>query len=100
MKKKKLRKLLLKAANWESKVHKSEYLCSKVPFAEARSIVIDKICDKYKEKKKETILPEDAHSLEVFEIRDNVAYIGYKLKSGCFHYIQVPYTKNNNKWNL
>ncbi|NBV27944.1 hypothetical protein EBS02_02840 [bacterium] len=47
-------------------------------------------------------LPKDAHSLEVFAIKDckesptgKEAYIGYKLKTGCFHFISVPYTGND-----
>lgn len=45
-------------------------------------------------------LPMDAHSLEVFAIKDSkdspsgkVAYIGCKLDNGNFHYISVPYTE-------
>jgi hypothetical protein len=42
------------------------------------------------------------NSLEVFAIKDSKcsstgkeAFIGYKLKTGCFHFIQVPYTNND-----
>lgn len=37
-------------------------------------------------------IPQDAHSLEVFSIKNNEAFIGYKLLNNNFHYIQVPYT--------
>lgn len=46
-------------------------------------------------------IPSDAHSLEVFAIKDSEdspsgkqAFIGFKLSNGDFHYIQVPYTGN------
>lgn len=46
-------------------------------------------------------IPSEAHSLEVFAIKDSEdsptgkeAYIGYKLANGDFHFIQVPYTEN------
>lgn len=46
-------------------------------------------------------IPRDAHSLEVFAIKDSEnsytgkeAYIGYKLANGDFHFISVPYTEN------
>lgn len=45
-------------------------------------------------------LPMDAHSIEVFAIKDSEdsptgkqAFIGYKLANGDFHYIQVPFTE-------
>lgn len=45
-------------------------------------------------------IPSEAHSLEVFAIKDSEssptgkeAYIGYKLANGDFHFIQVPYTE-------
>ena len=44
----------------------------------------------------------DAHSIEVFAIKDSEnsptgkeAFIGYKLKTGCFHFISVPYSGND-----
>lgn len=47
-------------------------------------------------------LPIDAHSIEVFAIKDSEnsptgkeAFIGYKLKTGCFHFISVPYSGND-----
>jgi len=46
-------------------------------------------------------IPTEAHSLEVFAIKDSEssptgkeAYIGYKLANGDFHFISVPYTEN------
>ena len=46
-------------------------------------------------------IPRDAHSLQVFSVKNSVnsitgkeAYIGYKLANGNFHFIQVPYTEN------
>lgn len=45
-------------------------------------------------------IPAEAHSLEVFAIKDSEssptgkeAYIGYKLANGDFHFIHVPYTE-------
>ena len=45
------------------------------------------------------IIPEDAHSFEVFAIKDckesptgKEAFIGFKLKNGNFHFISVPFT--------
>ena len=44
-------------------------------------------------------IPSDAHSFEVFAIKDSKdsptgkqAFIGFKLANNDFHYIQVPYT--------
>lgn len=42
------------------------------------------------------LIPSNAHSLEVFDIKRNgdgvmEAFIGFKLPTGCFHFIQVPY---------
>jgi hypothetical protein len=44
-------------------------------------------------------IPSDAHSLEVFAIKDSQyvpsgkeAYIGFKLPNGNFHFISVPFT--------
>jgi len=46
------------------------------------------------------IIPIDAHSFEVFAIKDSndsptgkEAYIGYKLENGNFEYVSVPYTE-------
>jgi len=44
--------------------------------------------------KNETKLPIDAHSFEVFAIKGNQAFVGFKLANGNFHFIQVPYTGN------
>lgn len=45
-------------------------------------------------------IPNDAHSLEVFAIKDSndsptgkQAFIGYKLDNGNFEFTQVPYTE-------
>jgi len=45
-------------------------------------------------------IPNDAHSFEVFAIKDNKesptgkeAFIGFKLDNGNFHFIGVPYTE-------
>ncbi len=37
-------------------------------------------------------IPRQAHSLEVFHIKNNEAFIGFKLPNGNFSFIQVPYT--------
>lgn len=37
-------------------------------------------------------IPDDAHSLEVFAIKNGEAFIGFKVSNGSFHFIQVPYT--------
>lgn len=41
-------------------------------------------------------IPKEAHDLEVFEVRDGEAFIGYKLGMS-FHYIQVPATRRRFK---
>lgn len=43
-------------------------------------------------------IPQDAHSLEVFAIKDDEngkkwAYIGFKISNGNFEFITVPYTE-------
>lgn len=45
-------------------------------------------------------IPSDAHSLEVFAIKDcqdsptgKQAFIGFKIKNGNFHFVSVPYTE-------
>jgi hypothetical protein len=45
-------------------------------------------------------IPNDAHSFEVFAIKDSEdsptgkqAFIGFKLDNGNFHFIGVPYTE-------
>lgn len=50
------------------------------------------------------IIPINAHSFEVFAIKDSnnsptgkEAYIGYKIENGNFHFISVPYTEPENK---
>ena len=35
----------------------------------------------------------DTHSHEVFAIKDNEAFIGYKLSNGNFHFKQIPFTQ-------
>lgn len=49
-------------------------------------------------------IPSDAHSFEVFSIKDSEdsptrkrAFIGFKLENGNFHFIGVPYTEPINK---
>jgi hypothetical protein len=49
---------------------------------------------------KNSLIPSDAHSLEVFAIKDceesptgKQAFIGYKISNGNFHFIGVPYTE-------
>jgi hypothetical protein len=37
-------------------------------------------------------IPKDATSLECFCIRNNEAYIGFKIPNGNFEFIQIPYT--------
>lgn len=44
-------------------------------------------------------IPADAHSLEVFSIKESTnsptgkeAFIGFKIANGNFHFVQVPYT--------
>ena len=36
-------------------------------------------------------IPEDATNLEVFHIRGNEAFIGWKNRNGDLHYLKVPY---------
>lgn len=50
---------------------------------------------------KEPIIPLDAHSLEVFAIKDCVdsptgkqAFIGFKITNDNFYFVGVPYTEN------
>jgi hypothetical protein len=51
-----------------------------------------------------SIFPSDAHSFEVFSIKDDKesptgkqAFIGFKLKNGNFHFIGVPFTEPINR---
>ena len=51
-------------------------------------------------KRTKTVFPNDAHSFEVFAIKDceqsptgKEAYIGCKLANGNFHFISVPFTE-------
>lgn len=37
------------------------------------------------------IIPSDATNLEVFHIKNQTAFIGFKISNGNFHYVQVPY---------
>lgn len=53
--------------------------------------------DRYSEKLSE--VPADAHSIEVFSIKENrdspsgkEAFIGFKISNGNFHFIGAPYT--------
>ena len=46
------------------------------------------------------LIPIDAHSFEVFAIKDceesptgKQAFIGFKISNGDFHFIGVPYTE-------
>lgn len=56
---------------------------------------------------KEPLIPSDAHSFEVFAIKDSKdsptgkqAFIGFKLNNDNFDFITVPYTEPiNNKLN-
>ena len=69
----------------------TDILISEGNYREAINIVI--------ERKEEPIIPTDAHSLEVFAIKDNVdsptgkeAFIGFKLNNDNFHFVGVPFT--------
>jgi len=62
----------------------------------AELLIISKVENKY--------IPNDAHSFEVFAIKDSEdsltgkqAFIGFKLKNGDFHFIGVPYTEQTKK---
>ena len=48
----------------------------------------------------EKLIPDDAHSFEVFAIKEcsdsptgKQAFIGFKLSNGDFHFIGVPFTE-------
>lgn len=45
----------------------------------------------HQQKKKEPPIPGDAYDFEVFHIKEDQAFLGFKLANGNFHYIQVPY---------
>jgi hypothetical protein len=54
----------------------------------------------YGNKVENQYIPNDAHSFEVFAIKDSEdsptgkqAFIGFKLDNGNFHFIGVPYTE-------
>lgn len=49
---------------------------------------------------KKSEIPLNAHSLEVFHIKNKEAFIGFKLANGDFHFIQVPYTGKDRKIKL
>ena len=56
--------------------------------------------NKYGSKIENEFIPNDAHSLEVFSIKNceesptgKQAFIGFKLDNGNFHFIGVPYTE-------
>jgi hypothetical protein len=51
-------------------------------------------------KEEQQLIPIDAHSFEVFAIKDceesptgKQAFIGFKISNGDFHFIGVPYTE-------
>lgn len=44
----------------------------------------------------EVCIPSDAKDIEVFHIRENEAYIGFKISNGNFHFIQVQYNPRKN----
>jgi hypothetical protein len=48
-------------------------------------------------KTEEQLIPQDAHSFEVFAIKETEegkqAFIGFRLSNGDFHFIGVPYTE-------
>ena len=53
-----------------------------------------------RESKTERVFPSDAHSFEVFAIKDSEesptgkqAFIGYKLANNDFHFVGVPFTE-------
>jgi len=55
----------------------------------------------YGDKVSNNEIPNDAHSFEVFAIKNSEesptgkqAFIGFKLDNGNFHFIGVPYTEN------
>jgi len=52
----------------------------------------------------EKLIPDDAHSFEVFAIKEcsdsptgKQAFIGFKLSNGDFHFIGVPFTEPSTK---
>jgi len=60
----------------------------------------------YGSKVENKYIPNDAHSFEVFSIKDcedspsgKQAFIGFKLDNGNFNFTNVPYTEPNNKIN-
>ena len=53
-----------------------------------------------KMKQEQSLIPSDAHSFEVFAIKDceesptgKQAFIGFKITNGDFHFIGVTYTE-------
>lgn len=42
-------------------------------------------------KPREPFIPPDAHDFEVFHIKEDKAFLGFKLANGGFHFVQVPY---------
>lgn len=46
---------------------------------------------------KNELIPKNAHSIEVFAIKNGEAFIGFKIRNYLgyddFHYVQVPYTE-------
>lgn len=41
--------------------------------------------------KPESLFPSDAYDFEVFHIKENTAFLGFKIGNGDFHFVQVPY---------
>ena len=61
-----------------------------------------KFLNEYGSKIENRYIPNDAHSIEVFAIKDSTdsptgkqAFIGFKLENGNFNFIGVPYTEPN-----
>lgn len=51
------------------------------------------------QKDKEPIIPGDAYNLELFHIKENKAFLGFKMANGNFEYICVPYNPAPDKLN-
>lgn len=52
------------------------------------------------QQKKEPAIPGDAYDFEVFHIKENTAFLGFKLANGNFHFIQVPYNPGTHQGKL
>jgi hypothetical protein len=68
---------------------KEEMVACKLKPSGIMWLQLGKECEWYNESQ----IPLDAHSLEVFAIKNNEAFIGFKLQNKNFHYIQVPFTE-------